>query len=357
MEINERTRIMIEKAKYEKSQRDIQESTDILAKLLATENLHIIDGGCETSYIDLKNRVMRIVRFKSDSPLNCKEVRITSIGHECGHALFTPESLIHSYVDKKYPNLFPFVNLVEDIRIEKLIRNKFKGIHKTMKAGRAIMYREGHYGEEALNDPNSLNIFNKIILYTKVDKNINGLQLSLSDESVVRYVERHAVDEQSVIKCAKFLYVYCKEHSKFQKNIEELLNQLKQLGGESDDSDYDSDDGESGDSEQGDYDADGDESDMEDDQQSDYDVGELQPGDSEVDAQVQQILSEMEKAVESKANSMGENEPNIKEFINNIDKQAENSIKESVDSVTVYATIKKGKFSSVIQEYTPTVEL
>lgn len=190
-------------------QEDIRRSTDILAKLLAIENLTIIDGGCDTSYIDIRNRIVHIVKFHADSPLSNKSVRITSIAHEVGHALFTPLTLLHSNVNDKYPNLAQFINIVEDIRIERLIKNRYSGIHKTMKAGRLIMFENGFYGQKALNDPNSIEFANKVILYTKVGKENSGLILDNRDECVIKYLELNAKDEASVVKCAKFLYLYC----------------------------------------------------------------------------------------------------------------------------------------------------
>ena len=65
----------------------MKEATDLLARLLAVEKLTVIDGGCTTSSIDLDNRVTNVVRFEDDSPLTCKEVRITCIAHEVGHAI------------------------------------------------------------------------------------------------------------------------------------------------------------------------------------------------------------------------------------------------------------------------------
>lgn len=191
-------------------QDEIRRSTDILAKLLANENLTVISGGVTTSMIDLNKRVVYIVEFKPTSPLSCREVRITCIGHEVGHALFTPKNLMHGASEKKFPGLFMFINVVEDIRIERLMKNKFKGLHSIMKEGRKVMYENGFYGQEAIDDPNSMNYLNKVILYTKVGAKTTGLTLSVKDESVIKYIERNAVDEPSVIHCAKFLYQYCK---------------------------------------------------------------------------------------------------------------------------------------------------
>ncbi len=188
----------------------LRKSTDVLAKLMAKENLTIIDGGVETSMIDLVNRVVYVVKFKDTSPLFCKEVRTTCLAHEVGHALFTPPSLMHNTVQEKMPNLFQYVNLVEDIRIEKLIKNQYKGLHSTMLAGRKVMFDNNFYGLTAKLSPAEMDFANKLILYTKVGKINSKVTLTDEEECILRFIERTAKDESSVIHCAKFLYLYCK---------------------------------------------------------------------------------------------------------------------------------------------------
>lgn len=192
-----------------RKQEEIRRSTDLLAKLLAKENLTIVDGGVDTSCIDTVKRIVHIVKFKASSPLSHKAVRVTSIAHEVGHALFTPRRLMHDNVEKSYPGLHQFINIVEDIRIEKLIRNKYKGLHAIMQEGRKIMLDNGVYGALAIKDPSKLEFINQLIIYTKVGKGNSKITLDTRDEYVLRYIERTAVDEKSVVKCAKFLYEYC----------------------------------------------------------------------------------------------------------------------------------------------------
>jgi len=221
----------LEQKLQKKKNREMKEATDLLANLLAVEKLTVIDGGCTTSSIDLENRVVNIVRFDDDSPLTCKEVRITCIAHEIGHAIFTPKTLLHNNVFKEYTNIFPYINLVEDIRIENLIKGKYRGIHAIMQKGREIMFENAYYGEQSLKNINGLPIFDKILLYTKVGKNINGLKISEMDEAIVRYIKVHAKDEPSVVKCAKILYLYCKETGDIQD--EKMVAPTNQKGDKS----------------------------------------------------------------------------------------------------------------------------
>lgn len=194
----------------ERKQREIRLATDIIAKLLASENLKIIDGGTNVSYIDVIKREIHVIKFKAESPLNTESVRLTSLAHEVGHALFTPVDLLHQKIDESYPNLAPFINIVEDVRIERLIKNRFAGLHRIMNEGRILMYQNGVFSEQAISNPNDLEFINKFILAFKVGiNNTNGLILSNVESCVLRYIELHATDKESVIKCAKLLYNLC----------------------------------------------------------------------------------------------------------------------------------------------------
>lgn len=322
----------------QKKQRDMKESTDILARLLAIENITIVDGGCTTSSIDLDNRVINIVKFDDDNPLSCKEVRITSIAHEVGHAIFTPLSLLHNSVDKNYPNLFPYINLVEDIRIESLIKGKYRGIHNMMKHGRRIMFDNGYYGKEAQKNINGLKIFDKILLYTKVDENINGLQLTDMDKAVIRKIRLTAVNESSVIECAKFLYEYCKEKGSLDSYLKQQMDNL--LGNPStDDNSHNDSDSDSESSNDGDSTEDSDESDSE---------------GSETDDVVGQLIQSMLSGVMDNAEKVSDDD--LDKPIKTVENIMENKIKDNADS-TITSFVKKGAVSKMIGNLSSNLKL
>ena len=51
------------------------------------------------------------------------------MGHEVGHALWTPYEGVHSAVTKN-KTLKGYLNVIEDVRIERNIRNKYQGLRK-----------------------------------------------------------------------------------------------------------------------------------------------------------------------------------------------------------------------------------
>jgi hypothetical protein len=59
--------------------------TDLVAKLLANENLTVIQAPVSTASFDIKNRVLRLPQWK-DMTDNLIDMLV---GHEVGHALYT----------------------------------------------------------------------------------------------------------------------------------------------------------------------------------------------------------------------------------------------------------------------------
>ena len=75
----------------------LKNQKDSLARLMATENLTIVHKKIPTAYFDVKNRVLACPTFKDDiSP----ELYDLFMGHEVGHALYTPYEGLHSTLKK-----------------------------------------------------------------------------------------------------------------------------------------------------------------------------------------------------------------------------------------------------------------
>jgi len=93
----------------------------VLARLLANENISVRQGNFPTASFDVVNRVLNLPNWKDMS----NDLYDLLVGHEVSHALNTPS-------DPKVLNIpnvpFSFVNIVEDIRIEKLIMRKYPGL-------------------------------------------------------------------------------------------------------------------------------------------------------------------------------------------------------------------------------------
>jgi hypothetical protein len=94
-----------------------------LAKLLATEDLVVEHKKVSTACFNVHTRVLTLPLWEKASGL----VYDLLVGHEVGHALFTPDEDWSETA--KVPQ--QFVNVVEDARIEKLMKRKYAGLAKT----------------------------------------------------------------------------------------------------------------------------------------------------------------------------------------------------------------------------------
>ncbi len=104
-----------------------QEIKGNLARLLATENLIVEHRKTPTASFDVDRRVLTLPMWDNASGV----VYDMLVGHEVGHALFTPNEDWRDIADCPKD----FVNVIEDARIEKLMKRKFPGLRKSFSGG------------------------------------------------------------------------------------------------------------------------------------------------------------------------------------------------------------------------------
>ena len=106
-----------------------------LAKLLATENISVRHENIPTAYFNVRTRTLGLPNWDNASA----DVYDLLVGHEVGHALFTPNidlPKIYETIDAdNIPAVKSFVNVIEDVRIEKKIKRKFAGLRKNFYKG------------------------------------------------------------------------------------------------------------------------------------------------------------------------------------------------------------------------------
>ena len=97
-----------------------------LAKLLAQEDLIVEHRQVETAMFDVEKRILTLPRWEKAEA----SVLDMLIAHEVGHALYTPN-------DFDWFGKIPqsYVNVVEDVRIEKLMKRRYAGLPKTFYNG------------------------------------------------------------------------------------------------------------------------------------------------------------------------------------------------------------------------------
>jgi len=116
----------------------------MLAKLLAKENITIQHGNFTTAFFDVEKRVLGLPIWEDRG----KDVYDLLSGHEVGHALETPPEGWHD-ADVVIPNCpKAYLNIVEDIRIEKLVQRRYPGLVSSFKRGYSVLHKENFFGLE-----------------------------------------------------------------------------------------------------------------------------------------------------------------------------------------------------------------
>ena len=177
----------------------------LLAKLLATENVTVEHGNYQTASFDVKNRILRLPIWKEMSGT----LYDLMVLHEVGHALYTPEEGWHESASKKGAGYKSFLNVVEDARIERKIKDKYPGGRKSFVDGYLDLIRKDFFGIKGM-DPNELNLIDRINLFCK-GGTVHELEFSEEEEEFINKVSTTRTWED-VVRVTDELYEYAKDH-------------------------------------------------------------------------------------------------------------------------------------------------
>ena len=137
------------------------EIKETLAKLLATENLIVEHRKVSTASFDVDRRVLTLPMWERAQPI----VYDLLVGHEVGHALYTPNV---DWKKDKYAKVpMGFVNVVEDARIEKLMKRRYAGLSKTFYKGYQSLHRDDFFSLED-EDMDAMAFIDRLNLYYKI---------------------------------------------------------------------------------------------------------------------------------------------------------------------------------------------
>ena len=132
-----------------------------------------------------------------------------------GHALFTPDE---DWTETtKVP--LQFVNIVEDARVEKLMKRKYAGLAKTFFNGYKELNEEDFF-QIADDDISTFNLADRVNLYFKVG---NFITLDFNDEEkeIVNLINATETFADALI-AAEELYKYCKKEKEQQQKVSDF---------------------------------------------------------------------------------------------------------------------------------------
>ena len=194
-----------------------QEIKSQLAKLLATEDIVVEHKHVETAQFNVQTRVLILPLWEKAS----NDVYDMLVGHEVGHALFTP--------DEEPPKDVPhsFINVCEDARIEKLMKRKYLGIAKSFYRGYSEMHDDDFF-ELNGEDINKYNLADRANLYFKIGS-FTPIPFSAPEKEIISLIQ-NAETFTETIAAAKALYNFCQQ----EKEEKSQLDQSKEMENQSD---------------------------------------------------------------------------------------------------------------------------
>ena len=181
---------------------------DLVANLLAEENLTVVRVPSKTASFNIKTRVLSLPIWKDLTP----EMEDLFVIHEVGHALYTGEEFLVE--SKDTPGLHSYMNVVEDARIEKLMKRKFPGVRKVMNTAYAQLNDKDFFGIKDL-DLNACLLIDKINIHFKVGYS-SGIKFTPEENRFVVRAERTETIEQ-VVQLAKEIREFSMQKLKEEK--------------------------------------------------------------------------------------------------------------------------------------------
>lgn len=207
-----------------------QQST--LARLLAQENIHVIHGNYRTAWFDPSKRVLALPIWKNRG----KAVYDLLTGHEVGHALYTPAAGWHDAVDDIKGAPKAYLNVLEDVRIERKVQDKYPGLRSQFKKAYKQLGEEDFFGIEKLQGNYSdMLLIDRINLKSKLAEFV---EVHFDAGQETDFFRRAYLTEtfDDVVALAIEIYEYQKQ---LYKNYPQLpINELPQLP-QSDETSYD----------------------------------------------------------------------------------------------------------------------
>ena len=207
----------------------------VLARLLANENINVQQGNYETAFFNVETRTLGLPLWKDIS----KDVFDLLVGHEISHALHTPENWNES-LSEGIPH--SHLNIVEDIRIEKLVLRKYPGLVANFKRG----YNELMMGEKDLFGIKEKNLYelgfmDRLNIHTKARDMID---VPFADDELPLVAQAKACETyEDVVQCCLDIQKWLGEKAEERKVLDESTPQsMPPVSGDSEENSNDSDD-------------------------------------------------------------------------------------------------------------------
>lgn len=196
----------------------------LLSKLMAREDLEVIEGNFKTASFDPKNRVVRLPLLKEEF----NDAATLFIGHEIGHALYTPDIFSHKDKAEDISDIpFDIINIVEDVRIERKVREFYPGLVNDFLKGYKRLMDDDFFSVKD-KDLNKLKFLDRLNLKSKLNALVD-IDFSLSETLMIEKVNAAQTFEDTVTVSREVM-----EFIKHQQEEQEQPTEEKSSGDQQD---------------------------------------------------------------------------------------------------------------------------
>ena len=163
---------------------------------MSTENLSVIfDSKAKTASMDVQSRVLTVPDWSEMT----QEAYDLFLSHEVSHALHTPPEGMDQFIDSivgatasndDKSRAAMYLNIVEDARIERLIKEKYAGLRSDYYKGYKWLAENQMFGDLSKADYTKMRIIDRTNLHFKIGKHL-GTQIPFSadEQAIINDVE------------------------------------------------------------------------------------------------------------------------------------------------------------------------
>ena len=308
------------------------EHQGILSKLLAREDVQVRHGNFPTASFNTRTRTLFLPLWQNKG----KAVYDLLCGHEVGHALYTPVDGGEKFA-KALPGVpFSICNIVEDVRIERMIQDTYPGLSSSFRAGYARLTADDFFGLKG-KDLSKLNLADRFNIHAKT----RGLiPVPLSDKELEIYDRALKADSfDDVLAICKELADLVKSQQPEQQQSEPQSGQSEPQSGSSDSTADDSKSDEGNQSQDTNQNAGSDDESSESDQELDKNsTGKSNDNDQqESNSQSDQQNESSEQSDDSESGQVGSatGSPNYSDVVEELTSKTSEAFQRAVNSMTV----------------------
>ena len=193
-------------------------SKEILARLLANENLTVTHERVPTASFNVRDRILTLPQWDDMA----SDTYDHFVGHEVGHALYTPEDGWHESASSKGETYRSFLNVVEDARIERMIQTRYPGLRRSFISSYKRLLADGFFGAD-IERINQYGLIDRLNTYFKCGS-MAGVRIEKSEMTWVKQIEKLQTWEE-VVELTDRLYEFLMgEQAERDQEIENILS-------------------------------------------------------------------------------------------------------------------------------------